>query len=151
MFRPLRRIDKQMTSEDSIALLKRGREGILGTIGDQGYPYTVVVNYVYFQGKIYFHCAREGHKIDNINKYDKVSFSVYDHVEVVGEQLNTHYQSVLVFGKATVISPTAEILMALIRKYVDMDIEKATEYIKREISETAVVEIEIEHMTGKKG
>ena len=140
-----------MTSEDSIALLKRGREGILGTIGDQGYPYTVVVNYVYFQGKIYFHCAREGHKIDNINKYDKVSFSVYDHVEVVGEQLNTHYQSVLVFGKATVISPTAEILMALIRKYVDMDIEKATEYIKREISETAVVEIEIEHMTGKKG
>ncbi len=151
MFRPLRRTDKQMTREESIALLERGSEGTLGTIGDGGYPYTVVVNYVYHQGKIYFHCAREGHKIDAIKNDGRVSFSVYDHVEVVGHQLNTHYQSILVFGKASVILPTTEILLALIRKYVDMDIAKATDYIEKEIGDTAVVEIEIEHLCGKKG
>jgi len=151
MFRPLRRIDKQMPYEESVALLNRGREGILGTLGDHGYPYTVVVNYVYFQDKIYFHCAKEGHKIDNINNYNKVSFSVYDKVEIVGEQLNTHYQSILVFGKAKVIPATLEILLAIIHKYSDLELDKATKYIEKEIMDTAIVEIEIEYLSGKKG
>ncbi len=140
-----------MPYEESVALLNRGREGILGTLGDHGYPYTVVVNYVYFQDKIYFHCAKEGHKIDNINNYNKVSFSVYDKVEIVGEQLNTHYQSILVFGKAKVIPATLEILLAIIHKYSDLELDKATKYIEKEIMDTAIVEIEIEYLSGKKG
>ncbi len=151
MFRPMRRIDKQMSYEESIELLERGREGILGTLGDDGYPYTVVLNYVYFQNKIYFHCAKEGHKIDNITYNEKVSFTVYDHVKIVAEQLNTLYESITIFGKAKVVSATKEVLLALINKYAQMDLEKATSYIEREIMATAIVEISIENLTGKRG
>lgn len=151
MFRPLRRVDKQMSNEESISLLNRGREGILGTLGDEGYPYTVIVNYVFDQNKIYFHCAKEGHKIDSISNHEKVSFTVFDNVEVVAEQLNTHYQSVIVFGKAKVMQANLEILLKLIQKYSNMDVSKATRFIEKEIMDTAIVEIEIEYMSGKKG
>ncbi|MBN2300567.1 MAG: pyridoxamine 5'-phosphate oxidase family protein, partial [Acholeplasmataceae bacterium] len=77
------------------------------------------------------------------------SFTVYDHVEVFAQKLTTKYQSVLVFGRAKVIPATQEILLALIKKYVNMDIEKATKLIENEIMDTAIIEIEIDHLSGK--
>ncbi|MDT8336350.1 MAG: pyridoxamine 5'-phosphate oxidase family protein [Candidatus Izemoplasmatales bacterium] len=151
MFREMRRKDKLMTDLDTLALLSKGQEGVLGTIGDNGYPYTVVVNYVYYHDKIYFHCAKEGYKLNNIKKNPKVSFSVYDNVEVIGKELNTKYQSLVLFGKAKVIDTTEQILMELIKKYSDLPNEIAKEMIAKEINITAVVEIEIEHITGKAG
>jgi nitroimidazol reductase NimA-like FMN-containing flavoprotein (pyridoxamine 5'-phosphate oxidase superfamily) len=151
MFKEMRRKDKLMTNLDTLALLSRGQEGVLGTIGDNGYPYTVIVNYVYYQGKLYFHCAKEGYKLDNIKKNPKVSFSVYDNVEVIGKELNTKYQSLVLFGKANVIDTTEEILMELIKKYSDLPDEIAKKMIAREINITTVVEIKIEHITGKVG
>ncbi len=151
MFREMRRINKKMTENETIALLVRGREGILGTLSENGYPYTTVVNYVYYNGKIYFHSAKEGHKIDNIRNHDKVSFTVYDNVKVIGEELNTLYESATLFGRAKVIPATKEILMALVYKYSDLEQDKADAFIERDISDTAIVEIEIEHLTGKIG
>ncbi len=151
MFRAMRRRDKQLSQEDTLALLHRGQEGILGTLGEDGYPYTVVVNYVYYKDKIYFHCAKSGHKLDNIQYHDKVSFTVYDHVEVLGEELNTLYQSLTLFGRAKVVETTEEVLLALIQKYSKLPLPLAKDMIKKEIDITAIVEIEIEHITGKAG
>ncbi len=147
----MRRSDKLMAKADSLKLLERGREGVLATCGDDGYPYTTVVNYVYYKNKIYFHSAKAGYKIDNINKNPKVAFTVFDNVEVIGEDLNTLYQSVIVFGKAKVLNADKNVLMALINKYSALDIETAEKYIEREIDVTAIVEITIEHITGKIG
>lgn len=151
MFRAMRRRDKQLSQEDTLALLHRGQEGILGTLGEDGYPYTVVVNYVYYKDKIYLHCAKSGHKLDNIQYHDKVSFTVYDHVEVLGEELNTLYQSLTLFGRAKVVETTEEVLLALIQKYSKLPLPLAKDMIKKEIDITAIVEIEIEHITGKAG
>lgn len=150
VFREMRRKDKAMSIEDSIQLLIRGQEGVLGTLSSDGYPYTVAVNYVYVQGKIYFHSAKEGHKIDNINGHEKVSFTVYDHVKVVGKKLTTNYESVLVFGTAKVVKASQEILLALINKYVEMSTDMALKVIDKEISDTAIVEISIAHLSGKR-
>jgi uncharacterized protein len=149
MFRKMRRIDMQMSDYDTIALLKRGQYGVLGTISDNGYPYNVVVNYVFYNNKIYFHCAKTGQKIDNINQNDKVCFSVFDNVEVIGEKLNTKYQSLTVFGRAKVLDATKELLSALIKKYSNLKVETADKMISKEIDLTAIVEIEIEDITGK--
>ena len=61
-------------------VLKQGRRGVLAVLGDEEYTYAVPMNYYYCEdnNKIYFHGAREGHKIDAISKHDKVSFCVYD-------------------------------------------------------------------------
>jgi nitroimidazol reductase NimA-like FMN-containing flavoprotein (pyridoxamine 5'-phosphate oxidase superfamily) len=151
MFRKMRRADKEMSHEKTLELLTRGEDGILGTISDNGYPYTVVVNYVYLNNKIYFHCAKEGHKLDNIQRNEKVSFTVYDNVEVVGEKLTTLYESLAVFGRAKVIEADKEVLLALVNKYASLDKEKVLKMIDKEINITSLVEIEIDHITGKIG
>lgn len=151
MFREMRRIDKQLSLSDTYALLERGQEGVLGTISENGYPYTVVLNYVLFNNKVYFHCAKEGHKLDNIVHNNKVSFTVYDNVEIIGEELNTLYQSVTLVGRAKILDASYEVLMALINKYASISLEKADIMIKKEIDITTIVEIEIDHITGKMG
>lgn len=151
MFRKMRRIDKQMSQADTLALLERGREGVLGTMGEDGYPYTVVVNYVFFQGKVYFHSAKTGHKIDNITHHHKVSFTVYDNVQVIGDELTTYYQSLTLFGKAKIVDTSEEVLMVLIKKYADINDDLAKQMIAKEIDVTALIEIDIDHITGKIG
>ena len=64
MFRPMRRSRQQLSDAETIEILKRGKQGILGLNGDDGYPYAIPVNYVYSDGKIYFHGARSGYKYD---------------------------------------------------------------------------------------
>ena len=72
MFRKMRRFKQQITDEQCIEVLKNAKRGVLSLIGEDGLP----INQWYFEedGKIYFHGAKEGHKIDAIKACDKVSF-----------------------------------------------------------------------------
>lgn len=49
-------------------------------MGEDGYPYSIPLNHCYNpeDGKLYFHGAKTGHKIDVIKANDKVSYCVYD-------------------------------------------------------------------------
>jgi nitroimidazol reductase NimA-like FMN-containing flavoprotein (pyridoxamine 5'-phosphate oxidase superfamily) len=114
-----------------------------------GYPYTVVVNYVLYNHKIYFHTAKTGHKVDNIIKDNRVSFTVFDNVEVIEETFTTKYQSVTLFGKAKVIESNREVLFELIKKYSPSFLEEGKEYVDKEFKGPVLVEIEIEYITGK--
>jgi len=149
MFRDLRRLKSKMSDNETFELLINCKEGVLGTIGDFGYPYTVVVNYVYYQGKIYFHCADEGHKIDNIKENDKISFTVYDNVLIVEREFTTKYKSVTLFGRAKVIPGNKIILMELLKKYTPNYVEQGSVFVEKDFKSTTIVEIEIEHITGK--
>ena len=75
MFRPMRRSKQQLPHEEALAILREGSTGILALSGDNDYPYTVPLNYLYVEavgsealGKVYFHSAKTGHKIDAIPK-----------------------------------------------------------------------------------
>jgi nitroimidazol reductase NimA-like FMN-containing flavoprotein (pyridoxamine 5'-phosphate oxidase superfamily) len=151
MFKKMRRFDKQMSEKATLELLKKSEIGTLSTIGENGYPYNTPLNYVFYQGKIYFHCAKVGSKLDNIRNNSKICFSVFDEVKVIGEELNTRYKSLVIFGKAKIIEPSQEILRELILKYVQMDEDVIKQRIAKEIDITQIVEIEIEHITGKIG
>lgn len=66
--------------EECIRILKEEPRGVLSMIGDGGYPYGIPLDHWYDEtnGKLYFHCAKEGHKLDAIEKDDKVSYCVCD-------------------------------------------------------------------------
>ena len=149
MFKEMRRLKNQMSKEETYELLKNTREGVLGTISSNGYPYTVVVNYVYYDNKIYFHSAKEGHKIENIKNNEFVSFTVFDNVEVVEKTFTTKYQSCTVFGRAKVLPGNKEILLELIKKYSPNFQSSGKDYVSKGFDSTIIVEIEIDHMTGK--
>ena len=80
MFREVRRFKQRLNRDECLEILKQTKRGILSVNGDEGYPYGVPLNHYYDEetGKIYFHGASRGHKVDSIRKDDRVSFCVYD-------------------------------------------------------------------------
>jgi len=82
LFREMRRKDKSGSQELAVKLLTNTNEGYLSTISvDNGYPAIICVNHYYDGEYIYFHSAKSGHKIDNINDNEKVCFMVTDGIE----------------------------------------------------------------------
>ena len=63
---PIRRTDRRLDDAAAMALLKRGEYGILSTSDKHNQPYGIPVNYVVMEGSIFFHCATEGQKLENI-------------------------------------------------------------------------------------
>ncbi|MCF7931266.1 MAG: pyridoxamine 5'-phosphate oxidase family protein [Acholeplasmataceae bacterium] len=149
LFKEMTRSKKQMNDQDALNLLINGRFGVLGTISDNGYPYTTPMNYVYFDNKIYFHSAKIGHKIDNINQNEKVSFTVIGEESIIEEELTSHYKSVTLFGRAKVIPGNKDILFSLVKKYAMKMFDESKQSIEEDYHHTSIIEITIEHMTGK--
>ena len=152
MFRKMRRFKQQLADEESIAVLERNETGILAVIGDEGYPYTVPINYVYANGRIFMHSAMAGHKIDAIRTYDKASFCVIDADDVVPQDYSTNFRSVVAFGRVHIVEDEDEKLASL-RLLGDKYNPNQPEALEREIasgfSRLYMLEFEIEHMTGK--
>lgn len=150
----LRRADREITDQAAIeAILHRAGVGRLGLAVDN-VPYVVPLNYVYYQGAIYFHCADEGRKIDMLQLNPRVCFEVDEHYGTVRSNKpvphSTHYASVIVFGQARIVDDLQqkfEVLQALLDKYAP-----GRHYRPLRLNEAqgvTVVEIGIETMTGK--
>ncbi len=150
MFRELRRTKQSLPLEEVEAILKRNTSGTLAVLGDEGYPYAVPVSYVYEDYKIYFHCAMTGHKIDAIHHCDKVSFCVIDQDDIVPEKFTTFYKSVIAFGRAKVLEGEEKYhaIDILCEKYSPNIIGRKEE-IESSFEHLTMIEIKIEHMTGK--
>ena len=153
MFRDQRRKGQSLSIAETEVVLKRGQSGVLGVSGDDGYPYAVPLSYAYENGKLYFHCANKGHKLDGIRRNDKVSFCVIDQDQIVAEKFTTYFRSVIVFGRARIIGSDdathRHALELLVRKYSPGYEKEGEAIISREGKAACVVEITIEHMSGK--
>lgn len=151
MFRKMRRFRQELSQEETIEILKKEKTAVLAVSGDDNYPYAVPINYAYADGKIYFHGAKEGHKQDAIANNDKVSLCIITQDDLVTEELTTYFKSVIVFGKARVLTDEKEIFQAaeLFGLKFNQDKEKVDNEIKREWSALRCIEVTIEHMTGK--
>lgn len=151
MFREMRRKRQLLPTKESVAILEKMTNGTLALHGDDGYPYAVPVSYVYADGKIYFHSATEGHKVDAILRNDKVSFCVVERDEIKPAEFTTYFRSVIAFGKARVLEDEDEKLSALrllADKYSHGEAGMEAE-IAKGFNHLLMVEITVEHLTGK--
>ncbi|MCH5321117.1 MAG: pyridoxamine 5'-phosphate oxidase family protein [Eubacterium sp.] len=151
-FRELRRKKQLLPEEETIEILKRNTSGTLACSGDDDYPYAVPMSYVYTNGKIYFHCAVTGHKLDAVKRNSKVSFCIVDKDDIVPEKITTFYRSAIVFGRIKIIEDPAQkrnILETLAKKYSPNNDEGIEKEINTLFKVTCVLELNIDHMTGK--
>ena len=151
-FREMRRKRQQLAEEESIAILQKATAGTLALLGDNDYPYAVPVSYVYHDGKLYFHRALTGHKVDAIRKWAKASFCVIEQDDVQPEKYTTFFRSVIAFGRIHIIEDEAEKLeMAhmLGNRYNPNDDESLKKEIESGLSPMLMIRFDIEHLTGK--
>lgn len=151
MFRELTRKKQALSHEKCIEILQNEPRGVLSVLGDGGYPYGMPMNFLYDNGKIYFHSGKKGHKIDAISRDDRVSFCVFDGGYRKDGEWALNISSVIVFGRMKIVDDfdkTVDICRKLSLKFTDdMD------YIEKEIASfakaTLCYELTPEHITGK--
>src|SRR5689334_11917769 len=100
MHHELRRKDRGLDEPEARELLERGEYGVLSSCGPDGQPYGIPLSYCVIGDAIYFHCALEGHKLENIVADSRVSFCVVGTTEVLPDKFSTRYESVIVSGRA---------------------------------------------------
>ena len=152
MFRNMRRSKQILSQADSIAILEKATSGVLAVAGDDDYPYAVPLSFVYEDGKIFFHCAKSGHKLDAIARNNKVSFCIIDEDQIVPEEYTTYFRSVIAFGKARILEEEGEKRSAIERlaaKYSPNQEEGRLKEIDDQISHMCMVEITVDHLSGK--
>ena len=153
IFREMRRKKQELSGQEVLDVLHKGTSGVLALFGDNDYPYAVPISYVYDDGKIYFHSAKNGHKIDAIQRTAKASFCVIDKDLVVPEEYTTYFRSVIAFGKIRVIEDDREKRAAIEKlaiKYAPEDTSaNRDDAISRGWKPLCILEMTIDHITGK--
>lgn len=153
MFRKMRRIKQQLTQQECVQVLKNEPRGVLSMMGENGYPYGIPMDHWYCEedGKLYFHGAVEGHKIDAITQCDKVSYCVMDEGYREPGKWPLHIKSVIVFGRLHTVSDkekTVQICTEIGKKFTDDEA-----YLQKELSgslsRVLCLELTPEHITGK--
>ena len=152
MMKEMRRKDKAISLEEAQELLHKHDVGIFSTVDQEGQPYGVPVNYVYNNNKIYFHCALEGYKLENIRTNNKVCFTIFGGNEIIPQRFTTTFESVVVFGKAAVVAEAEKLeALQLIVERLSPGFEKeGMEYINKSGNATLVVRVDVEHISGKR-
>lgn len=150
----MRRSEKQITDQKELneILLKNYICRI--ALSDNNTPYIIPVNYGYDENNIFIHSAREGHKLDIIEKNNKVCFEVTDSIDILlagsACAFGTKYRSVIGFGKIKIVRDSDEKISALrtiMHQHTQNDL---WDFNKISLSKIVILEIEIESLTGKK-
>lgn len=153
MFRKMRRYKQQLNDENCKKVLKTEWRGVLSLLGDNDYPYGVPLNFYYDENenKIYFHCAKEGHKIDAIKKHSKACFTIFDEGIKREYHWSKDFNSVIVFGKIALVKDRKKAehyVRKLAEKYFPDHCEIEGE-MQAHFSRAECLELTIEHISGK--
>lgn len=153
MEKEMRRKDRLISREECEKALQEAEYGSLATISADGTPYITPLNFVYKDGALYFHCAKNvGHKMENIAANKKACFSVVDSVNLIPEKFTTTYRSITIFGTVGVVEDQTEkraAIEALAAKLSPDFLEAGIKYVNAAIDDISMLKFEIDHMTGK--
>ncbi len=147
----LRRKDRAITEEEAVALLNKAEYGVLSTVAENGKPYGVPLNFCIINHCIYFHCAVEGQKIDNIKQNKSVSFCAVGNTEILPDKFGTKYESIIVSGEVEEVFDMnkQKAMEGLLHKYSSEFFDKGIKYIEGLRDKTRVFKITINTLTGK--
>ncbi len=155
MFREMRRFKQQVSQEECKKILTEEKRAAFSVIGEDGYPYTIPVNFYYDEEThmIYLHGASAGHKIDAIKNCDKVCFTTWNQGFKTEGSWEWNATSVVVFGRAELLTDRSiweDKLRKLAYKYYP-DVEEAEEELHSpsSMAHVQMIGIHIDHMTGK--
>ncbi len=152
-FRKMRRWKQSLTEEECIEVLKTAPRGIMAFQGENGYPYAIPLNQFYDEndGRLYFHGAREGLKLDLMAKENKVCFTVMDEGFKKPGDWALNIKSIVCLGRLETVDDHALILeqcRKLAMKF-NPDEAAAEEEVKRSGDHVNMLVMTIDRMTGK--
>ena len=150
----MRRNDREIKDQKEIESIIEKADVCRIGLSDGNMPYIVPMDFGYKDNCLYFHCAREGKKIDIIKRNNSACFEMdIDHMFLKPEGRpcgwGAKYRSVIGFGKAFVVEDSEEKSEALniITQHYGADYYL---FSKDELESVGIIKIEIASTTGKK-
>lgn len=146
--------NRRMEEARAIEILKTSEYAVLSTSSKDNIPYGVAINYFYVEDEncLYFHTKKVGTKIDNIKYNPNVSLFILENQKIIPDRYITHYESVIVTGKASIILDEDEIkekLELLCNRFAPTETRRK-EVIEKYIKAVCIGKITIENVIGKK-
>lgn len=149
----MRRRKQELPPEDAVRIMREGAYGTLAVVDAEGQPYAVPLSYAWLDGRIVFHSAPTGHKLDALRANPRVSFAVVGSNEVRPEEYTNVFTSAIAFGAARIIEDDAEkraLCRAFALRYCAGLGAGVNEEIDKLIGRTAIVVIDVDRLTGKR-
>ena len=149
----MRRIDREMDSLFALQILDKCPYAVLSMITSENAPYCIPLSIVRIGNKIYFHSAKEGRKISTLRQHSQVCLSCVGDIHCMENKFTLEYESAVINGIAQEVFNEEEKILALRKiceKYTPLNMKEFDNAIERSLSRTAVWEIEIESITGKR-
>ena len=151
LFKEMRRKDFELPEEEAKKILAKCQYITLAMMGENGYPYSLPVSFVYNDGKFFIHGYKSGHKVEALTYHEQVSFSaVYENAVDPGG-FTVNYTSIVAFGRARQldVSEKEQAIRLVIEKYSAEHKEKGLRVVQGLRNEFTAFEITIDHITGK--
>lgn len=152
--RGMRNFKRKTSYEEARDILFRADYGVLSTTCDDGLPYGVPLSFVLSGNAIYFHCATEGQKLDNIMHDSRVCLTAVAAAQPVPEKFTMLYESAMVFGTVRIVYAENErraALRLLCGKYAPkMDEAALQAYFDKHAANTTVLRLDVEYIAGKR-
>ncbi len=150
----MRRKERAMDESQAVTLLEEAQLGVLCTAGADAEPYGVPLNYCYVRedNALFFHCATEGRKMENIKSNPRISFTVTGRNRIIPERLTTYYESVIVSGRASLVQGDEEKALRLdqLCRHLTPGVQWQGDAGCSHLKHTAIVRIDIDSISGKK-
>ena len=149
----MRRFKQELPYDECLHILQKNHSGTLALCDKESYPYALPLSYVYDENCIYFHSAKEGHKIDILQKNPKASFCIIDQDVIQPLEYTTYFKSVIVFGNIEILEDNEskiEPLKKLGSKYAPNNTKEALDKeIQVGINNLVILKLNIDKISGK--
>lgn len=151
----MRRSDRARDRAFSLALIDRCTHGVMALSTGEDVPYCLPLSFVRIGDDLYFHCAREGRKIDLLRRFPQVcvTFVGEDRPAFVAPaEYTTYFQSAIVTGRAsevTDLEEKTEALRALCQKVTPEHMDGFDAAMEKSLAVTALWKVHMEEISGK--
>lgn len=119
--RDLRRMDRKLSDEDALRVLRESEYGFLATVNEDGSPYVVPLAGAMADGRtVYFHCARAGQKLENLAREPRACYTCVLYAENQPAEFTQLYASCVAEGTVRLVTDEAERqkgMQAIMEKY----------------------------------
>ena len=148
----MRRKDRELSKDLALAVADKSAWSVLAMVNPDGSPYCIPLSLAREGEWLYFHCAQEGQKNDNLKQKSQVCVCCVGDVKAVHGDFSTEFESAVINGTASEITAPDEKLHALrliSERYTPDNMAAFDEYAQQRLGSTGVWKIHIDEISGK--
>lgn len=149
----MRRKDREMDEAFALKIADQCEYAVMSMIDSEGAPYCVPISIARDGQTIYFHCAKEGKKVDALRLNPEICMACVGHTCRAMDKFTTEFESAVLRGRAEEVLTDEEKIHALrllCLRHTPTNMREFDAAISKSLTRTAVWKVTICEIAGKR-